>query len=613
MRQLLILVGIILIYTNSTLAQQKFNGHKPVGKTESEKKLSKERADTQLFKSSLNKKFPSSFVMPGEFEESQAVAISWSFDYNNNGNVIGADTSSEYGLVSALLADAIQKECLVIIRVDKAIDTIPVKAFMKNRNTPLYNYLFMVARGDDWWTRDYGPMAFYNNTLDTISFTDMKYYDGRDNDNIFPAQLAAIMGKENYVTALNAEGGNFMTDGFGKMFFSDRLTLVNQDILGWSTQTIYDTLKTTLGTPDLKELVSLECDGGTGHIDLYVKLIDEQTIIMSQYPSEITAQDRQIIEDNFQAISNMTSTYNRPFRILRVEHPTNNAGKHTRKSCTQIDADARNFINGVTVNNSFIFPSYYDGKTGNKEQHERIMSYFYRTLPGYNIVPIDSRDLSPLGGAIHCITMQIPAENPIRFWHPSVDGIQANLDKYHIIAKISNTSGIKTAKCIYRKNKGSWTTVSLTDSSGYFIGDILNSGLSGDDEIEYYLEAESNNGKTANKPITAKNGGYYKIRLRIPSGFEDDMVQRNNHLFTAYPNPAKEFVNINFQIIEKADIKLNIYDGLGKLVYRENHDQIKPGVYTSEVNIESLPQGIYFYSLVINNKTSLSKKLRIDK
>ena len=95
MRQLLILVGIILIYTNSTLAQQKFNGHKPVGKTESEKKLSKERAGTQLFKSSLNKKFPSSFVMPGEFEESQAVAISWSFDYNNNGNVIGADTSSE--------------------------------------------------------------------------------------------------------------------------------------------------------------------------------------------------------------------------------------------------------------------------------------------------------------------------------------------------------------------------------------------------------------------------------------------------------------------------------------------------------------------------------------
>ncbi|MFY8021019.1 MAG: agmatine deiminase family protein [Bacteroidia bacterium] len=612
MRQILILIAAVLFSLNG-MAQQKFNGHKPVGRTEAEKKLSKERAHLNLFKSGLQKKFPSSFIMPGEFEESQAVAISWSFEYDNDGNVIGADTSSEYGLVSALLADAIQKECKVIIRVDKAVDTIPVISFMNNRNTPLYNYLFMVAKGDDWWTRDYGPMAFYNNTLDTIAFTDMKYYDGRDNDNLFPAQLAAIMGKENYITSLNAEGGNLMTDGFGKMFFSDVVTWANNDILGWSTQTTYDTLQAALGTPDLKELIALECDGGTGHIDLYVKLIDEQTMIMSQYPSEITAQDRQIIEDNFQAITNMTSTYNRPFRILRVEHPTNDVGKHSRKSCTQLDADARNFINGLTVNNSFIFPSYYDGNTGNKEQHERIMDYYKRTLPGYKIVPIDSRDLSPLGGAIHCITMQIPAENPIRFWHPSVDGIQANLPSYHIIAKISNSSGIKTAKCIWRKNSGAWTSITLNDSAGYFIGDIIHSGLNGDDYIEYYLEAESYNGKTANKPITAKNGGYYKIRLRIPSGTEDDWVKRENHLFTAYPNPAKEFVNINFQIIQQGDIQLNIYDGLGKLVYTESHDQMKPGVYTSEVNIESLPQGIYYYSLLINHQMSLSKKLRIDK
>jgi agmatine/peptidylarginine deiminase len=612
MRQILIVIGI-LICTGSVNAQQPFNGHKPVGRTLAEKKLTRENAGKNLFKASLNKKFPNSFIMPGEFEESQAVAISWSFDYDNNGNVTGADTSSEYGLISAKLADVIQKECLVIIRVDKARDTIPVKAFMINRNTPLSNYKFMVAKGDDWWTRDYGPMAFYNNTLDTISFTDLKYYDGRDNDNIFPAQLASLMGKENYVTGLNGEGGNLMTDGFGMMFFSDMLTWQNQDILGWTAQTTYDTLKATLGTPDLKELVSLECDGGTGHIDLYTKLIDEQTMIMSQYPSEITAQDRQIIEDNFQAITNMQSIYKRPFRILRVEHPTNDAGKHTRKSCTQLDADARNFINGLTVNNTFIFPSYYDGNTGNKAQHERILEYFYRTLPGYNIVPIDSRDLSPLGGAIHCITMQIPAENPIRFWHPSVDGIQPNLSKYQIVTKISNTSGIKTAKCLWRKNKGTWTTITLSDSTGFFIGDILNSGLSGDDEIEYYLEAESNNGKTANKPITAKNGGYYKIRLRIPAGFEDDFVQRANHLFTAYPNPAMDLVNINFQIVEQADIKLNIYDALGKLVYTENHEQIKPGLYRSEVNLENLNPGIYYYSLLINNKSNLSKKLRIDK
>ena len=35
-------------------------------------------------------------------------------------------------------------------------------------------------------------MIYYHN-LDSIGFADMKYYDGRDNDNLFPSVLANKM------------------------------------------------------------------------------------------------------------------------------------------------------------------------------------------------------------------------------------------------------------------------------------------------------------------------------------------------------------------------------------------------------------------------------------
>jgi hypothetical protein len=86
-------IGLILMTINLATATNKEtmqNFGKPAYQTAAEKaarSISKKSQKTQL-----NKAFPSQFVVPGEFEESQAVAISWAFNYNNNGDIIGADT-----------------------------------------------------------------------------------------------------------------------------------------------------------------------------------------------------------------------------------------------------------------------------------------------------------------------------------------------------------------------------------------------------------------------------------------------------------------------------------------------------------------------------------------
>ncbi|MBC7383719.1 MAG: agmatine deiminase family protein [Bacteroidia bacterium] len=608
-----LLLGVLALPAslNLTTAQQIKPFKKPAYQTKSEKALPYKSYQQDLFKAAL---FPKDIILPGEFEESQIVAISWSFDYDSTGTPTGADVSSVFGDISAQLANAIQKECAVWIRILNATDSTLILQHMINRGTPLVNYRFMVNAGDDWWTRDYGPMAFYSKNLDSIGFVDMRYYNGRENDNVFPAQLAQAMGYQNYTSPIFCEGGNLMGDGYGRLFFSDRIVDNNIGTVhspSWTKQETLSTLTNLFNTPDRSNLVSLRCDGGTGHIDLYLKLIDEQTIIASQYPKEITAVDKQIIEDNVQLLTALKSTYNRPYRIVRIEHPTNDIGKHTNLTCTQIDADARNFINGLTVNNSFIFPSYYDGNTGNAAQHQRIMALYKRIMPGYNIVPIDSRDMSPLGGAIHCITMQIPAENPVRIWHPSVDGLVPALPKYHILMKAANKSGIQSASCYWRKNANStWTNFSLTDSAGYWTGEITNANLTGSDSVEYYLTATSNNGKTVTKPITATKGGYYTMRTQYLSSLNDFVIS-SDHLFNAYPNPATQKVTISFKLIQSNYTEMQLIDLNGKLVFSKNFGILTEGLHETQINTSELAAGMYLYRLLINNKPMMSKRLVI--
>jgi agmatine/peptidylarginine deiminase len=604
-------LGLLFMTVSVVYGQQSNNAkfRKPAYQTAAEKaarSISKRAQKTQL-----NKAFPSQFVVPGEFEESQSVAISWSFNYNNNGDVIGVDTTAPYGYISKQLCDAIQPECPVWIRINEPNDSNIIKAYMTHAGTPLYNYKFIVQLGDDWWTRDYGPMAFYYGKDDSIGFVDMKYYEGRDYDNAFPQQLADAMGYKNWETELNAEGGNLMADGFGTMFFSTMIGLQNADTFNhepaWTNQQTLDTIKNVFNLSKMVNLPTLTCDGGTGHIDMYTKLLDEETILLGIYNPIITASDRKVIESNKLILQGLKSTYNRPYKVVLIDMPTDDAGKYSRKTCNQLDRDARTFVNGITVNKTFIYPSYYDGKTGNAAEHKIMKDYLQSIMPGYKMVPIDSRDLTPMGGAIHCIAMQIPVENPLRFWHPSLEKTQLLQPKYRIVSKITNRSGIDNAKCFWKKNDAStWNELSLTDSAGYFIGDIPNTNFALGDSVQYYLKATSKNGKVATKPITAPDG-FYKVYFKATLAVND--VQDNqNANFDLYPNPAKQIVNIRYKSSEKENIKIVICDLSGKEVYNKTISA-SAGDNEESINLNGFIRGMYFCTIKSNDTLIGTKKL----
>lgn len=78
----------------------------------------------------------------------------------------------------------------------------------------------------------------------------------------------------------------------------------------------------------------------------------------------------------------------------------------------------------------------------------------------------------------------------------------------------------------------------------------------------------------------------------------------------AYPNPANSLVSINYNVNEFSEKgKLVFYDMLGKSV-KEITLNDKQGV--AKINIADLNAGIYFYTLIVNDKAISTKKLVIS-
>lgn len=79
-----------------------------------------------------------------------------------------------------------------------------------------------------------------------------------------------------------------------------------------------------------------------------------------------------------------------------------------------------------------------------------------------------------------------------------------------------------------------------------------------------------------------------------------------------YPNPTIDHFSIEFEMPERANINVSIYDMEGKLVKVLLSDNLKPGVKTLHFNRNALSSGTYLISVTSNDKTISYEKLIID-
>lgn len=97
--------------------------------------------------------------------------------------------------------------------------------------------------------------------------------------------------------------------------------------------------------------------------------------------------------------------------------------------------------------------------------------------------------------------------------------------------------------------------------------------------------------------------GIHEINTGIPETY---LLEQN------YPNPFNPITTIRFQIVRLTDVKLNIYDQLGREVTSLVNEELKAGTYEVFWDASNYSSGVYFYK-IITSEFSETKKMVLMK
>lgn len=99
----------------------------------------------------------------------------------------------------------------------------------------------------------------------------------------------------------------------------------------------------------------------------------------------------------------------------------------------------------------------------------------------------------------------------------------------------------------------------------------------------------------------------------VPASVEEKDQRKGNEL-VIYPNPARSNTRIKYTVENNdgnfggtADVSVSLFNSLGERVAKLVEAPCVPGEYETEFNVSSLPAGIYYYTLNVNQKLYTSK------
>ena len=102
------------------------------------------------------------------------------------------------------------------------------------------------------------------------------------------------------------------------------------------------------------------------------------------------------------------------------------------------------------------------------------------------------------------------------------------------------------------------------------------------------------------------NKSFNEIKITenvLPTGF----VLEDN-----YPNPFNPTTKISFSLPQKSQVKLKVFDVLGREIQILADGVYDAGKYEVEFNATNLPSGVYFYNLTTGSN-SITKKMLLMK
>ena len=300
---------------------------------------------------------------------------------------------------STLLTDLIKEvaeEDTAWVVVDNTSEESSVSNTLSNANVNMDRVVFQVISTNSVWIRDYGPWWIIE-PGNSRAIIDLVYNRPRPLDDAYPESAAEYFGINYYGLGLIEAGGNMLLDGQGAVIVSNVIFDGSQGFDPTLTQDQleqyfldYFGVHKVIVTPHL-------INDGTGHIDMFVKLINDSTIIVGEYENQSAGYpgNYDICNQVASQLANETNGAGRPFNIVRMPMPSfNNGITYT-------------YINSLIVNNKVLVPIY--GISTEFANDDSVLALYETIMPGVEAVGFDCNQIIPANGAIHCIAMKVPA------------------------------------------------------------------------------------------------------------------------------------------------------------------------------------------------------------
>jgi len=523
-----------------------------------------------------------------EWEEIQSLVIAW----------VG------YPGILSQITDIAQEECEVII---VCTDSNVVKNQLTNNGVPLTNVSYIEDSVNSIWMRDYGGNTVYKNEVDSLYLVDWIYNRPRPADDDVPDAVAQFKNIPLYQTtsapySLVHTGGNFMTDGFGTAF-SSKLVL-DENAAGGQfnpenlTEAQIDTrMNQFMGIDEYIKMEVLPYDG-IHHIDMHMKLLDEETLLVSEYPTGVA--DGPQIELNLDyVINNFNSTYGTPYKVIRIPVPPSTSGLYPDNG-----GYYRTYSNQVFVNKTVIVPTY-------RTEYDTIALRILRdAMPGYNVVGIDCdtdpNNIIQLSGAIHCITRAVGVSDPLLISHQPLRNTENTTNNYTVSAYMNHVSGIASGTLYWTTDTANgYTAVPMSaKGNGNWEAQIPAQNLNA--IVYYYVKGQANSGKEQVRPIVAPQG-YWSFKVGPPTGIIPAGV--NLTLDDIFPNPSRNVACVSIHAAHSVTGQITILDMLGRPVLNVFTGEIPPGDQKYFIQTSQLPIGAYLVKLEIGHQQYLKKML----
>lgn len=523
-----------------------------------------------------------------EWEELQAIAITW----------------RSYPQILTQIAFHAALEVKVLVFCNSESTKNEAEATLQNAGVNMANVELIVKPVDSVWIRDYGPNCVYANDVEDLNFIDWVYNrPTRPNDDAIPIAEGEYLNIPVYSTTVNPErlvntGGNFMSDGLGTAFASKLILKENAPgniyNAGPLTEAEIDNIMLDyMGLDRYIKMDTLPYDA-IHHIDMHMRLLDEETLLVGEYPTGLA--DGPQIEANLQyVLDNFNSSFGTPYKVVRILQPPSSSGAYPPQGVY------RTYTNAVFVNKTILIPGY-------QQQYDTTAIRIYKeNYPGYKVVSINCNQMIGASGALHCITKEVGANDPLWIVHQRLTDVENNndLDGYEVNAQIKHRTGIAHAEVFYTVDTSmSYQSVpmEIIPGSDNWTAEIPHQ--SNGSIIYYYIGATANSSKSQVRPLAAP-AGYYHFRVNddVSAAVETDKVA----IQTIFPNPASAITVVPVQSNGSANATLKVVDVFGRNLKTIFDGTLSIGLSRHYFDASTLPTGTYFVMLQTEKETTTQR------